>query len=354
MQQVQKRDRKLSWIATDKVVPNDRNPRSSRQFNLDDPEFRQLQESIKRLGILEPIIVQQYEQGMFLLIEGERRWTVAKNLGIKEIPALVQNKLEGNDQVVLMYNLHENRKGWEMADHLRAIEELRAAKPNLDEIELAAELGMRPGTLRDRLRVLDMGKSIVDMISRGQIDYSSALRASQTATMIRKRRPELTEKLGGEKSIERKLVKKARTMKGGLANELMVNKQDFSDTKHVPDELIETFVENTELSLRDLRRSHEPAKQKRAVDDLRKDVQGIEKRLATFQTDVGDLSSAPGLRKLRAELLGLIELAEKLERLIVDELLKLEGGSNGDDPAPRTGGRTRAEIADAKIDAARK
>ena len=65
--------------------------------------------------------MQRYDDDMFLLIEGERRWTVAKKLGLKEIPATIIGRLDEHDQVVTMFHVHAQRKGCTLYDGVSTI-----------------------------------------------------------------------------------------------------------------------------------------------------------------------------------------------------------------------------------------
>lgn len=315
------RDRDFKWLPLNKIIPNERNPRGRRDF--DREELFDLERSIKQHGILEPLIVQPVSgrESRYLLIEGERRWTVATNLGLKEVPALIVRRLEGNDQVVMMYNLHENRKGWEMASHLRAIKELIASNPQKSEDALARELGLSLATYKDRLRVLGMGDHIVEDIATGKVDYTSALRSAQAATAITKKRPELVEKLGGEEKVRTQLIEKAKR-RGGISHELTAGKQDLTDTKHVPDEVIEEYISKPELGLREVRHQHAPIDQRRKVADLAKTVGRIEEDLRELQGV--DLSQAPNLVRLRAVLRAMIDAASSLEGRITEAIISSE------------------------------
>lgn len=315
------RDRQLKWLPLEHIVPNERNPRGRGDF--DEESLKDLERSIQAHGILEPLIVQTSprRRDRYQLIEGERRWTVAKRLGLKEVPATIIRRLPGDDQVVVMYNLHENRKGWEMASHLRAIQALMANSPEKSEEDLARELGLSLATFRDRLRVLRMGPRVVEEIAKGEVDYTSALRSAQAATAIAKKRPELTEQLGGEEKVQEALIRKARA-RGGISHELTSGKQDLTDTAHVPDDVIREYITRDDAGLREVSRAHAPVDQRRKVADLSKTVSRIEEDLKDFAGV--DLTQAPNLVRLRAVLRGLIEVASALEGRITEAIIEAE------------------------------
>ena len=71
------------------VEPNREQPR--KQF--DEDALIELADSIKQVGIIQPLVVQQRE-GYYEIIAGERRWRAAKMAGLKEVPAVIRNYSE--------------------------------------------------------------------------------------------------------------------------------------------------------------------------------------------------------------------------------------------------------------------
>ena len=53
---------------------------------------------------------------MFKLIEGERRWRAAKLDQIKELPAIVVNRVSDHDEVEVMFHIHTERRPWEIIE----------------------------------------------------------------------------------------------------------------------------------------------------------------------------------------------------------------------------------------------
>ncbi len=67
--------------------------------------LKELESSIKSLGLIQPITVRETEQGHYELVSGERRYRASKNIGLKEIPAYIRS---ANDQELLEMALVEN------------------------------------------------------------------------------------------------------------------------------------------------------------------------------------------------------------------------------------------------------
>jgi len=318
------RNRKMEYIPLEKIVPNENNPRAKHHFEAE--ELLSLRQSIQEHGVLEPILVQPYRDGpkddRFLLIEGERRYTVAKALGLKEMPAVIGGKLDDHDQLVVMFNVHSNRRGWEMAEQLRAIRDLRKRNGTRSDDDMAQSLGMSLATYRDRLRVLAMGDQVVTDIATDKLDYSSALRVGQVASSLGKARPKVVKKLGGPKQVQKKLLEKAKQGSGGISQELVEAKKDLSDVIQVPDAAVEKYIEEPEAKLRDVRRAQDSLEERRKTEGLSRNLRRTEKEIEAFDVD---LEEVPNLRELRAALGQLIDAAQDLEGLVLNVLLA-EGG----------------------------
>ena len=313
------RDRKMEYIPVGQIVPNERNPRAKRHFKQE--ELTSLRRSIEEHGILEPVLVQPYRDGAkedrYLLVEGERRYTVAKALGLKEIPALIGRKLDDHDQLVVMYNVHSNRRAWEVAEQLRTIKELRERNGGRSDDDIAKELGMSLATFKDRLKVLDMPDEVLTDIATEKLDYSSALRIGQVASSLAKKRPDLVKKVGGAEEVQKKLIKKAKA-RGGISQELVEAKKDLTDVGSVSDEVVEKYIKEPAAKLRDLRKAQESLEERRKTEGLARNLRRTSKEIEAFDVD---LEEVPNLRELRAALGQLIDAAQNLEQDVVQALL---------------------------------
>lgn len=314
------RERKLKWVPIEKIVPNQKNPRSKKHFEPE--ELSTLRQSISEHGILQPVLVQPFRDGAkedrFELIEGERRYTVAKGLGMKEMPAVIGNKLDDHDQMVAMYNVHTQFRGWEVAEQLKTIKQLVERNGKRSDAEMAAELGMSVGTFRDRLRVLGMGDSVIADIATDKVNYASALRVAQVSSSLAKKRPKLVKSLGGEKAVEKKLLDKAKKGPKGISQELVESKKDLSDVDTVPDTAVRKYIEEPKVSLKEVRSAQASLAERREAEDLARALRRTQSEIAAFDVD---LDAVPNLRELRAALAGLLAAASELEADVVDALL---------------------------------
>jgi ParB/RepB/Spo0J family partition protein len=311
-----KRDRELKWIPISRIIPNENNPRDQQHFTKE--ALLPLRASVETHGLLEPILVQPYKDGprddRYLINEGERRYTVATDLGLKEMPAIITNRLDDHDQVTLMFNVHANRKGWEMAEELNAIKMLRERNGHMSDAEMARELGMHQATYRERVQVLEMGEQVVTDIAKSQYEYSSALRVRQITNTLEKKRPDIVKQEGGPKAVQKKLLQKARVK--GVSQELVEARKDMGDVKAVPDEVVRSYISDPKARLHDVRRGQ--LAERRKAEGLAKELGRVERNIRDFDVD---LDEVPNLRALRQVLAGLVDAATELESRVARALI---------------------------------
>jgi ParB family chromosome partitioning protein len=158
----------LAQIRVDQIEPNSRQPR--RRF---EPEATSgLAESIKRQGLLQPVVVRPRAEGGYELIAGERRWRAAREAGIEELPAIVR---EADDRDSLLLALVENVA----REQLSAVEEARAYAALMDEFglslgDLAARVGRSKPSVSNRLRLLELPDEVLWMLVRGELTEGHA------------------------------------------------------------------------------------------------------------------------------------------------------------------------------------
>ena len=103
-------------LHTNKLKANPHNPRKL----FDREDMKVLRDSIERVGILVPLTVyQEKSTGDYVILDGQRRWMCAQEVGLKTIPVnevgeptLVQN-------IVTMFQIHKLRKDWELMPSTR-------------------------------------------------------------------------------------------------------------------------------------------------------------------------------------------------------------------------------------------
>ncbi len=160
---MQKRKVSLQQIAIDLLVRGKYQPRQ--QF---DPEkLRELADSIKSTGLLQPIVVRPAANGRYEIVAGERRWRAAQLAGLSEVNCLV---CEYTDEQALQASIVENIS---RAD-LNPIEEAQAYQRLIDEFdylheEVAASVGKSRVAITNSLRLLKLDARVRSLLISGQL-----------------------------------------------------------------------------------------------------------------------------------------------------------------------------------------
>jgi ParB family transcriptional regulator, chromosome partitioning protein len=133
----------------------------------DDEKLEELAQSIRELGVLEPILVRKRAAGGFDIIAGERRWRASQKAGLFEVPIVVR---ELSDAQAFEAALVENIQ---RAD-LNPIETARAFQRLIDDHKhtqetVATRVGKDRSTIANALRLLKLPSAVLDLIETGQL-----------------------------------------------------------------------------------------------------------------------------------------------------------------------------------------
>lgn len=149
------------------VEPNRNQPRK----NFDEEALDELSESIKRYGVIQPIIVVKKED-YYEIVAGERRWRASKKAGLKEIPAIVR---EGNERKNKEIALIENVQ----REDLNAYEKALGIKELMDEYgltqqEVAEILGKSRSGIANTVRILNLDERVLELVKEGKLQEGHA------------------------------------------------------------------------------------------------------------------------------------------------------------------------------------
>ncbi len=157
----------LRNIPVNEIARNPFQPR--KDFNPD--ELNELSDSIREHGVLQPILVREFD-GAYQLIAGERRWLASQRAGLTQIPCRVVDVI---DQTAFDYALEENLKRKDLTD----IEKALAFRQYLDHFhcsieELGKQLSMSRSAVSNILRLLELPESVRNALSAGKISSGHA------------------------------------------------------------------------------------------------------------------------------------------------------------------------------------
>ena len=147
----------VQQIKITEIEPNADQPRKK----FDEDKLEELASSIKRYGVIQPIIVMP-KDGYYQIVAGERRWRAAKKGGLTEMPCLVRTKTEQeNREIALIENIQR--------ENLNTIEKARGLRRLLDDYglsqqQLADKLGMSRSGLTNNVRILNLDPRVIDLV----------------------------------------------------------------------------------------------------------------------------------------------------------------------------------------------
>jgi ParB family transcriptional regulator, chromosome partitioning protein len=165
----------IYWVEIEKILPNPYQPRK----DFDQESLKELAESIKEYGILEPLLVTRKEistekgvEVFYELIAGERRWQAAKMVGLAKVPVIIKEVSQrAKLEIALIENLQrkdlnpvERAKGF-----ARLMEEF-----GLTQKEIADRIGKSRAFVANTLRLLKLPDKILEALAEGKISESQA------------------------------------------------------------------------------------------------------------------------------------------------------------------------------------
>ena len=154
-------------VPVDRILPNPYQPRQ--QFS--PAELEELAGSIKKHGVLQPVLVRR-KGGQYELITGERRWRAARHAGLESIPVRIRDVGEAEAlELALIENLQRsNLNVIEEADGYQVL----AAKFNLSQDEIAERVGKARATVANCLRLLGLPREVRQLLLENKIQAGHA------------------------------------------------------------------------------------------------------------------------------------------------------------------------------------
>ncbi len=145
------------------IEPNKDQPRTE----FDPDKLNILAESIKKYGVLQPIVVKKLENGFYKIIAGERRWRASKLAGLKKIPVVIRDY---DDQETMEIALVENLQ----REDLNPFEEARGYKELMDlfgmtQEQVAQKVGKSRSAVANSIRLLSLCEEIKDLVLKKEL-----------------------------------------------------------------------------------------------------------------------------------------------------------------------------------------
>ncbi|MFQ7001834.1 MAG: ParB/RepB/Spo0J family partition protein [Clostridium sp.] len=160
-EEIDKKD--IVQIKLSNIRPNKNQPRKE----FDEDRIKALSDSIKNVGVLQPIVLKPIEDNNYMIIAGERRYRASILAGKEEIPAIIKDiPIKDIMEIALIENLQR--------EDLNSIEEALAYKNLIENYkvtqeELSEAVGKSRHYITNTLRLLNLQNKIIKMIENGDI-----------------------------------------------------------------------------------------------------------------------------------------------------------------------------------------
>lgn len=159
---------RIQKLFTKQIKPMEGQPRK----HFDEAALTELAESIKRYGVLQPLIVTASGKDAYTLIAGERRWRAAKIAGLEQVPAIVRQQ---KDQERLEIALIENVQRVDLSPLEQAVSiERLHTEFNISYNDIAKQLGKAHTTVHNIVRLLQLPESALIALQKGNISEGHA------------------------------------------------------------------------------------------------------------------------------------------------------------------------------------
>lgn len=150
-----------------KIEPNRDQPRKK----FDEDALSELADSIKNVGVIQPILVQD-KKDYYMIIAGERRWRAAKIAGLKEVPVIIK---EYTDKEIALISLIENVQ----REDLNPIEEAKGYKALIEKFqykqeEVAESVSKSRSAITNSLRLLKLPEEVQNLLINNSISMGHA------------------------------------------------------------------------------------------------------------------------------------------------------------------------------------
>ena len=227
--------RSVKDIEVSKIKPGRFQPRS----NFDKDKLAELTESIKKQGVLSPILVRELGLNEFEVIAGERRLRSSKMAGLETIPCLVDQK---KDEDALISALIENlqREDLNPVEEAKGLDRLKR-EFGLTQDEVASSTGKARSTIANSLRILSLPTLVLDMLSSGKIEKGHA---KLLASMQPNKAEEVAKKIIKDRLTVRDLSNLSLKSKSKLNSR---SKQKDTDVLNIEKEMSEIFGHKIEI-----------------------------------------------------------------------------------------------------------
>jgi len=278
---------KLMHISVSTIVPNPQNPR----LLFDKEPLKSLENSIREVGILNPLLVYRREKDdKIVILDGERRWICARNIGLETVPANIIEEPTPLENIIRMFNIHKIREDWELMPTALKLEVIMRETKRSSYSELVEITNLPLATVKRCKILLSYSKNYQDLMltkdPKDRINTDFFIELSQVLNLIEKNLERVSSAFTRDKIISiflrkyslgsftnvihfRKIADLIRSIKKGIPK------------KDVEDKIIE-FLSNEKSTFDEISNVQEEFSQKIS---LKKNFEKLGDRIDNIQVD---------------------------------------------------------------------
>jgi ParB family chromosome partitioning protein len=156
------------FVPLDKLKPNPDQPRE----DFGETELRELADSIREYGIIEPIIIEADGEGAYTIVAGERRFRAARLAGLREVPVSIRS-YSANERMVIALIENVQRSDLNPIEEAAAYKKLMEST-SLSQDEVAAKVGKNRSTVANALRLLNLPEAVRGSLKKGELSPGHA------------------------------------------------------------------------------------------------------------------------------------------------------------------------------------
>lgn len=223
-------DGQAATLKISEIEPNRNQPRTT----FEDEPLRELADSIREHGVLQPLVVRPLAAGNYQIVAGERRWRAARMAGLSELPVIIRELDDsGSLEIAIIENLQrEDLNPIELAQGYRTLIDSH----DMTQEQVAAKLGKSRSDVANTLRLLALPETVTPHVRSGKISkgHAKALLSLEDKSLIEQTAQKVVldnilvrdiEKLGRESRLKKELE-----AQGGKPAEKRAAKVSAEDT----------------------------------------------------------------------------------------------------------------------------
>lgn len=240
----------MEKILLSKVIPDENQPRKYFQIE----KMSSLKDSIKKHGIVNPLIVEKHGD-KYLIIDGERRFRAATELGLKEVPIAIIESKDPVARKIEQFHIQEQHEGWQPVEKAQVLIELCEVtnKPLTEVCEMLAIPKRTAQIYFSFSKIQDK-----DRFTKYQVNIANAEKINAIKTLSKKLSEERLEVPFGvsqEKKMERALLERIKDGEIVTLGDFSKIKDSFTMNPKNIEKFMETDVSISEMFVRSKARS---------------------------------------------------------------------------------------------------